>query len=61
MKATTVSRGSANWMKIQYVGNSDELVQTEHRVYKTKTLSEVEKLYLENLKQVEKKLKDKKK
>ena len=48
-------------MKIQHVGNSDELVQTEHRVYKTKTLSEVEKLYLENLKQVEKKLKDKKK
>ena len=40
---------------------TDKKVKTEYRTYIAKTLSEVEKSYLESLKSVEKKLKDKKK
>jgi hypothetical protein len=40
---------------------AEKKAQAEYRKYKAKTLSEVEKSYLESLKQVEKKLQDKKK
>src|SRR3989338_1320943 len=40
---------------------AEKKAKAEYHKYRTKTLSEVEKSYLESLKQVEKKLKDKKK
>ncbi len=40
---------------------AEKKAKAEHRAYKAKALSEVEKSYLESLKRVEKKLKDKKK
>ena len=40
---------------------AEKKAKAEHRTYKAKSLSEVEKSYLESLKRIEKKLKDKKK